>query len=62
MISLEGKLQENERWEDVIEKSTDLVSYKAKCFRPKVCSFDLFVSKIVMWVYFLVFGRLIVQS
>ncbi|URE37343.1 serine threonine-protein kinase [Musa troglodytarum] len=35
MISLEGKLQENERWEDVIEKSTDLVSYKAKCFRPK---------------------------
>ncbi|RRT73252.1 hypothetical protein B296_00021983 [Ensete ventricosum] len=37
MISLEGNLEENERWEDVIEKSSDLVSYKAKCFRPRVC-------------------------
>ncbi|URE15949.1 hypothetical protein MUK42_12341 [Musa troglodytarum] len=35
MISLEGNLEENERWEDVIEKSSDLVSYKAKCCRPK---------------------------
>nr|XP_009410229.1 PREDICTED: uncharacterized protein LOC103992307 [Musa acuminata subsp. malaccensis] len=35
MISLEGNLEENERWKDVIEKSSDLVSYKAKCCRPK---------------------------
>ncbi|CAL9774332.1 unnamed protein product [Musa acuminata subsp. burmannicoides] len=35
MISLEGNLEENERWKDVIEKSSDLVSYKAKCCRSK---------------------------
>ncbi|URE15950.1 hypothetical protein MUK42_12341 [Musa troglodytarum] len=41
MISLEGNLEENERWEDVIEKSSDLVSYKAKCCRPKDCEHPL---------------------
>ncbi|WOK96351.1 stAR-related lipid transfer protein 7, mitochondrial [Canna indica] len=35
IISLEGKLQGDDRWEDVIDKSSDLVSYKAKCCRPK---------------------------
>ncbi|THU72167.1 hypothetical protein C4D60_Mb04t09260 [Musa balbisiana] len=34
-ISLEGKLKRNERWEDLIDKSSNLVSYKAKFFRPK---------------------------
>ncbi|KAJ8486075.1 hypothetical protein OPV22_018560 [Ensete ventricosum] len=35
MISLEGKPKRNERWEDLIDKRSDLVSYKAKFFRPK---------------------------
>ncbi|URD94906.1 zinc finger CCCH-type containing 14 [Musa troglodytarum] len=35
MISLEGKPKRNERWEDLIDKSSNLVSYKAKFFRPK---------------------------
>ncbi|RWW49118.1 hypothetical protein BHE74_00044774 [Ensete ventricosum] len=42
MISLEGKPKRNERWEDLIDKRSDLVSYKAKFFRPKVCTFRLF--------------------
>ncbi|WOL17217.1 stAR-related lipid transfer protein 7, mitochondrial [Canna indica] len=35
MISLEGKLKGNGRWEHVLDKSNDLVSYKAKLFSPK---------------------------
>ncbi|CAL9073258.1 unnamed protein product [Musa acuminata var. zebrina] len=35
MISLEGKPKRNERWEDLIDKTSNLVSYKAKFFRPK---------------------------
>lgn len=34
--SLEGKLKDKERWEDVIDKKNDLISYNAKCCRSKV--------------------------
>ena len=34
---LDGNLSDGERWEDLIEKKSDHVSYTAKCCRPKVC-------------------------
>ncbi|XP_058068566.1 uncharacterized protein LOC131217645 isoform X2 [Magnolia sinica] len=33
--NLEGKLDEMERWDDVIEKKNHLMSYKARCCKPK---------------------------
>ncbi|RWR91563.1 START domain-containing protein [Cinnamomum micranthum f. kanehirae] len=33
--TLDGKLNEKERWEDVIDKRNNLMSYKAKCCKPK---------------------------
>lgn len=33
--NLDGKLNETERWEDVIAKSNSLLSYNAKCCKPK---------------------------
>ncbi|KAL5974226.1 hypothetical protein ACLOJK_030890 [Asimina triloba] len=33
--NLEGKLEERERWEDVIEKRNNHMSYKARCSKPK---------------------------
>ncbi|XP_008809077.1 uncharacterized protein LOC103720895 [Phoenix dactylifera] len=35
ITSLEGKLKEKERWEDVIDKKNSYISYNAKCCRPK---------------------------
>ncbi|KAG6534801.1 hypothetical protein ZIOFF_008705 [Zingiber officinale] len=35
MISLDRNLEGDDRWEHVIDRSNDLVSYKAKCYRPK---------------------------
>ncbi|XP_068636763.1 uncharacterized protein [Aristolochia californica] len=32
---LDGKLDENEKWEDVIDKRNSLLSYMAKCCKPK---------------------------
>jgi len=36
---LDAKNQESERWEDVIDKKNDFISYNAKCCRPKVILF-----------------------
>ncbi|GMI91954.1 hypothetical protein like AT3G13062 [Hibiscus trionum] len=33
--NLDEKLNEDEKWENVIDKKTDILSYKAKCCRPK---------------------------
>ncbi|XP_043714016.1 uncharacterized protein LOC122662449 [Telopea speciosissima] len=33
--SLDGKLNEMEKWENVIDKRNDLLSYNAKCCKPK---------------------------
>ncbi|XP_074559122.1 uncharacterized protein LOC141815057 isoform X2 [Curcuma longa] len=35
MISLDSNLEGDDRWEHVIDRSNDLVSYKAKCYRLK---------------------------
>ncbi|KAG6495326.1 hypothetical protein ZIOFF_043120 [Zingiber officinale] len=35
IISLDENLERDDRWEHVIEKNNDLVSYKAICYRPK---------------------------
>lgn len=42
MLNLGGRLDGNEIWEDVIDKRSDLVSYKAKFCRPKVCHYNRF--------------------
>lgn len=34
--NLEEKTRENEKWDNVIEKRNDLLSYYAKCCKPKV--------------------------
>ena len=34
--NLDGKLNEDEKWENVIDKENNFLSYKAKCCRPKV--------------------------
>ncbi|XP_077222824.1 uncharacterized protein LOC143856475 [Tasmannia lanceolata] len=33
--NLEGKVNEKERWDDVIDRRNNLISYKAKCCKPK---------------------------
>ncbi|XWS11663.1 hypothetical protein CRYUN_Cryun37aG0018500 [Craigia yunnanensis] len=33
--NLDGKLNEDEKWENVIDKENNFLSYKAKCCRPK---------------------------
>lgn len=43
---LDGKLNENEKWEHVVDKSNDLLSYSAKCCKPKVLILSVFIH---MW-------------
>lgn len=42
--NLEEKFNQNEKWENVVDKRNNLVSYTAKCCRPKVTSLVLVPS------------------
>lgn len=48
---LDGRLNENEKWERVIEKSNDNLSYSAKCCKPKVLTLSVFIH---VWTEILV--------
>lgn len=49
--NLEGKFDENEKWEDVIDKSNNTLSYKARCCKPKVCAYLFFLEIKQYWVH-----------
>lgn len=34
--TLDKKISQNEKWDNVIEKGNDLLYYNAKCCKPKV--------------------------
>lgn len=40
--NLDGRINENEKWERVVEKSNDYLSYSAKCCKPKVLILSFF--------------------
>lgn len=42
--NLDQKLNENEKWEHVIDKRNNFLSYNAKCCKPKVT--------VHLWVFF----------
>lgn len=45
ITSLDGKSNESEKWEEIITKRNDSVSYHAKCCKPKV----VFLSILAMF-------------
>lgn len=56
IASLDGRLEEKEKWEDVIYKKNDNVCYKVWCCRPKVILLDDSIHVILCFIVFLFYA------